>query len=815
VSAETGRINPRKSFETWLQLMQGQSRPWDAGERATAIEAGRLVTRLLFEDQEARRHELEQQTNRLLSERANALEALSEELRHAKETAEAASLAKGQFLANMSHEIRTPMNAVLGFAHLLQNLALDPAERDMVRKIQNAGRSLLSIINNILDFSKIEAGGLDIEQAPFQLGDVLNNVAAIMGSAAGEKDIELIVGAMPVGAEFLIGDAMRLEQVLVNLVGNAIKFTEAGEVVLTVSLTEAEAGQKKLCFAVRDTGMGIAAEKQKVVFSAFSQADGSTARQFGGTGLGLTITKRLVNLMGGRMSLVSVPGEGSTFSFGVPLRIDPQSGLSAPCFPQGQRMLIADDHPVALHMLAEIARGMGWSVTTASSGEEAVAQAIAAANAGFPFESLLLDWKMPGADGLAAAGQIKAELGERRPPVILMIKAQDREQLMQHPRSGVADAVLAKPVTASAMSDAVSRAIAERSGQEEMTASPNQSRLAGLCILVVDDSEINREVAGQILEREGAEVMLAADGVQVLDQLRTTPRRVDIVLMDVQMPVMDGYEATRRIREDLLLVDLPVVALTAGVFSSQQQAALGAGMNGFIPKPFDVNELIGAVLRFTGRQPAATVPTGKSAIAPPLIAVELIDMEAALRNWGDAASYHKYLRLFAATHGRDAEDVGRLLADERLLDAIALAHKLKGVAGSLALTKVWRHADALEQKLKNARGWEQDLGELRAALHSTLAAIAVCIERGENSAEARPVMAPLDAISAPRLFDGLLRALDRDNLDEAEALLDGLADKLSADLLSALRNMLDAFDFRGAEALALAACGAIAKETRK
>jgi CheY-like chemotaxis protein len=276
---------------------------------------------------------------------------------------------------------------------------------------------------------------------------------------------------------------------------------------------------------------------------------------------------------------------------------------------------------------------------------------------------------------------------------------------------------------------------------------------------------------------------------------------------------MDGYEATRRIREDLLLVDLPVVALTAGVFSSQQQAALGAGMNGFVPKPFDVNELIGAVLRFTGRQPAATIPTKKSAIAPPLI-----DMDAALRNWGDAASYRKYLRLFVATHGRDAEDIAGLLADDRLRDAIALAHKLKGVAGSLCLMMVWRRADDLEQTLaqeENAGAWEGDLRELQAALKSTLAAIAACIERGENAAEALPPNTSLDAISDQRLFDDLLRALDRDNLDEAEIILDGLAYKLSAELLAALREMLDAFDFRGAEALALAARGAIPKEARQ
>ena len=281
------------------------------------------------------------------------------ELERLKNQAEVANRAKSQFLAAMSHEIRTPMNAVLGLAYLLKNRPLAPAEHDMVQKIRSAGRLLLGIINDILDFSKIEAGAVLIEHAPFQLSDVLDNVATIMSSAVGKKRIELIVGPAPASAMFLKGDALRLEQILINLVSNAIKFTEAGEVALTVSLSDTRPGQVNLRFAVRDTGIGIPAEKQEEIFSAFSQAENSTTRRFGGTGLGLAITRRIVALMGGSVSLASVPGKGSEFSFVIPLAVDEQADRKpSPC-PGGQRMLIADDHPVARDMLAEVACSMG------------------------------------------------------------------------------------------------------------------------------------------------------------------------------------------------------------------------------------------------------------------------------------------------------------------------------------------------------------------------------------------------------------------------------------------------------------------------
>jgi CheY-like chemotaxis protein len=616
-----------------------------------------------------------------------------------------------------------------------------------------------------------------------------------MGSAVGEKAIELIVGPVPAGAMLLNGDALRLEQVLINLVSNAIKFTEAGEVALTVSVVDAQPGRVDLRFAIRDTGIGIPVEKQEEIFSAFSQADHSTTRRFGGTGLGLTITKRIVTLMGGSIGVVSAPGKGSEFSFVVPLTLDEEGGRLSPPTLAVQRVLIADDHPDALTILAEVARGMGWSTATASSGDDAVLQTLAAVDGGTPFDVLLLDWKMPGTDGLAAAGRLRHALGERQPPAIIMVTAHDREDLMRRADAGLLDAILSKPVTASAMYNAVGQARSKWAGQQEDGIGRREgARLAGLSILVADDSDINCEVARRILENEGARVLLAADGGQVLETLRATPDGVHIVLMDVQMPVIDGYEATRQIRDVLHLTDLPVVALTAGVFEDQQAAALEAGMNDFVPKPFDVDHLIATVLRLTGRPPrtASTANSAETASA--------IDVERGQFNWSDNVDYHKYLRRFAATHASDAEKIAGLLTQGRREDAAALVHGLKGVAGIMALTTVWRDADSVERALAQGKDSGLQVRDLLRALQVALSAIAIDTEP-EKAATGEVVPGEVSDVHS---LDELLRALDRDNPDEAEPILNGLASRLPPDRLAALRDRLEAFDFRGAETVARA-----------
>ncbi len=535
------------------------------------------------------------------------LEELNDALSEQKRVAEAANAAKSQFLANMSHEIRTPMNAILGLAYLLDRKELNPAVREMVHKIHRAGRSLLDILNDILDFSKIEAQRLDIECAPFSLPELLNDIANFSAFASIDKRLEVVVAPVPAGVDFVLGDVLRLRQVLTNLTSNAIKFTApGGEVAIHLHLVTREENSVRLRFSVADTGIGISPEKQVEIFSAFTQADSSTTRRFGGTGLGLAISVRLVELMGGRLGVQSTPGRGSEFSFELSFETAPTPASMRPTT-TSQRVLVVDDHTLARETLLAIANSLGWSATDTSSGDEAIRRIVENAERGTPFDVLVLDWRMPGTDGLAVAAAAHAQLHGNPPPAIIMVTAADREELLAHPNSHYADSVVTKPVTGSTLYDAFLAATEHKAspGTSGDPAQKQQLRLAGLKILIVDDSEINREVARGIIESEGGETLLAEDGLVALTCLERAGGTVDAVLMDIQMPVMDGYATTRRIRSSERHVGLPIIALTAGAFREQQDAALQAGVDGFIAKPFIPEKLIALVQQLAGgKRPA-------------------------------------------------------------------------------------------------------------------------------------------------------------------------------------------------------------------
>ncbi|WP_171013471.1 response regulator [Chitinivorax sp. B] len=503
--------------------------------------------------------ELEQR----VAERTTALQVANQELVVRTEEAESANRAKADFLANMSHEIRTPMNAVLGLAYLLDQKPLDNDSAELVKKIRGAGRSLQSIINDILDVSKIDAGRLEIEHTPFRLTDVLDDLASIMGANLGNKDLELVIAPPPEIGVQLLGDALRLEQILINLTGNAIKFTESGSVKVGITLLAREDNTVTLRFSVADTGIGIPLEKQTQIFNAFSQADTSTTRRFGGTGLGLTICRHLVNKMGGDIGVISVPGKGSEFWFTIKVDLA-EAKQYAPPELANLDVLIADDSEIARENLVLTARSIGWAPIQAESGEIAIQKMAAKASESHGFDVLLLDWKMPGLDGLAVAKSIRQSLGEQTAPIVLMVTAFSREELLKQSDINVVDGVLSKPVTGSSLYNSVAEALRRRwrDGQCQLSQSGHDKRLTGISVLVVDDSEINREVASRILQSEGATVSLAPDGKAAIDWLLSHSSDVDVVLMDVQMPVMDGYEATRQLRETLHLYTLPVIALT-------------------------------------------------------------------------------------------------------------------------------------------------------------------------------------------------------------------------------------------------------------
>jgi hypothetical protein len=657
-----------------------------------------------------------------LKQHRNQLEMLisrrTAELETAKALAEAANSSKSAFIANMSHEIRTPMNAILGLAYLLDQVALPGDANELVRKIRMAGNSLLAIINDILDFSKIESGKLEIETAPFHLGDVLDNLATIMSANVGNKELELIIAPPPGKTCQLKGDALRLEQVLINLTGNALKFTEHGHVALSVDVVDENDQFITLRFAVRDTGIGITIQQQQQIFAPFSQADGSTSRRFGGTGLGLAISRRLVEAMRGKLQVASVPGIGSVFSFDLIFEKGREVWHVTPEM-ENLNVLIADDNPIAREVLAGIVDGLGWKAKTVSSGEAAIQHVEFTQGHQRPSEILLLDYKMPGIDGLAAAKAIRYKLKEVGEPIIIMVTAHSNSQLLGHPDSHLADAVLSKPVTPSSLYNAVARAKRVRQDGQEQLPNKIRQRLSGLRILVADDSDINLEVARRILTDEGAYVTLVDNGQQAVDWLKAHPTEADIILMDVQMPVMDGYEATRQIRHIPVLAAIPVVALTAGAFSEQSELAHAAGMNGFIAKPFDVDTVISMIIRLTAGVALSditkAVPHDTSVDHLPGIAIK-----KGLEYFGNnPMKYRQFLSKFAH---ENAGIVNEITISQKS-EAAALAHKLKGNCGYLALHEVAAQAGELEQALNDGTGYADILVRLHEALEIAIASI--------------------------------------------------------------------------------------------